>query len=398
LIKSIEIEGFRSLKSTRLDLRPLNVLIGPNQSGKTNFLDALDLLSRAAGGELETAIQYPRGGFSNLLWSGKGTNSINFFIDMIPTRPLPKIDSIALGFSLSSVKSGYVIDEQHVIANDKDLKFRSTIFSAEIYNESSNSLSPMDSDEIDSNELVISHPWRSPEYQTLRRVKQELESILVYPGFETKTRWASEHPNDTPQIRQPQFVMNTRNLEPLGGNLVNVLYTMSQDDDDWEEFKGMVRTGFPDFQNIAFPADAGQGRIGLAWVDRRFPKKPFMAEVLSAGTLCFLAWAAALAAPESPSLIAIDEPEQHLHPELLYRLVGLIEQASSKHQIIVTTHSDAILSYLTDPTCVVLVDNGSKGTTMTRPSEPDLREWLKTYHLGQLRESGHLSSFVPTET
>ena len=89
----------------------------------------------------------------------------------------------------------------------------------------------------------------------------------------------------------------------------------------------MIRLGFPDFDNILFPADAGQGRIALAWVDRRFPRKRFYADVLSAGTLCFLACAAALIAPEEPSLIAFDEPEQHLHPELLYRLVGLIEQA-----------------------------------------------------------------------
>ncbi len=47
MIKAIEIEGFRSLRSVRFELRPLNVLIGPNQSGKTNILDALDLLSRA---------------------------------------------------------------------------------------------------------------------------------------------------------------------------------------------------------------------------------------------------------------------------------------------------------------------------------------------------------------
>ena len=54
---------------------------------------------------------------------------------------------------------------------------------------------------------------------------------------------------------------NATELEPLGGNLVNVLYTMSQDPERWDEFKEMVRTGFPDFENIAFPADAGQGRI-----------------------------------------------------------------------------------------------------------------------------------------
>ncbi len=72
LIKSIEIEGFRSLRHVRLDLRPLNVLIGPNQSGKTNILDALDFLAQAVQGKLSPALYHSRGGLANLLWAGKG--------------------------------------------------------------------------------------------------------------------------------------------------------------------------------------------------------------------------------------------------------------------------------------------------------------------------------------
>ena len=62
MIKSIEIEGFRSLRHVRLDLRPLNVLIGPNQSGKTNILDALDFLAQAVQGQLSPALYHSRGG------------------------------------------------------------------------------------------------------------------------------------------------------------------------------------------------------------------------------------------------------------------------------------------------------------------------------------------------
>ena len=190
---------------------------------------------------------------------------------------------------------------------------------------------------------------------------------------------------------------NAAILSPTGDNLVNVLFTLSQDEDLWAEFKEKVRIGFPDFETLVFPADAGAGRIALAWIDRRFPRRKFPAEVLSAGTLCYLAWAAVLVSPESPNVIGIDEPEAHLHPELLYRVVGMMEQAAASHQLIVATHSDLLLSYLSEPTDVVLVHNGDEGTTLTRPPEEDLREWLRSYSLGQLREAGHLDAFAATE-
>ena len=95
-------------------------------------------------------------------------------------------------------------------------------------------------------------------------------------------------------------------------------------------------------------------------------------------------------------MIAIDEPEQHLHPELLYRLVGLLEQASAKHRIIVTTHSDALLSYLSDPTCVVLVDNGPEGTTLTPAPGSRPPRVAQDLHAGPVAEAGHLGAFAPS--
>jgi predicted ATPase len=246
-------------------------------------------------------------------------------------------------------------------------------------------------------ELAIAQ-FRDPKaYPVLSWIQRELSSIRIYPGFDARARWTSEDPKDAPQIRQPQFVENAATLSPAGDNLVNVLYTLSQDEDLWAEFKEKVRIGFPDFETLVFPADAGAGRIALAWIDRRFPRRKFPAEVLSAGTLCFLAWAAVLVSPESPNLIGIDEPEAHLHPELLYRLVGMMEQAAASHQLVVATHSDLMLSYLSEPTDVVLVHNSEDGTTLTRPPEEDLREWLRSYSLDQLREAGHLDAFAASE-
>jgi predicted ATPase len=420
VIKAIEIEGFRSLRSVRLELRPLNVLIGPNQSGKTNILDALDLLSRAVQGELTDSLYQSRGGLAHLLWAGddpaNGSRRIRYHIEFESNgRSAKQEGHFSYGLSIEEQAQGHVVGEESL---ECDLSDGSSIAAPQGFEVKRGEITLHPSSRRDTQQRPFLLPkppgsghgpridFQEPALSQLRnlgaipvidRARDALASIFLYPGFETKARWTCDHPNDTPQIRQPQFVQHATRLDPHGSNLVNILYTMSQDEDRWKDFKEIVRIGFPDCKDIVFPADAGQGRIVLAWIDRRFPKKKFTAEVLSDGTLSFLALAAALASPDAPTLIGFDEPEKHLHPELLYRVVGLMEQASASRPLIVATHSDALLSYLSDPTSVVLVNNGPQGTTLTRPPEADLREWLKDYTLGELRESGHLAAFARVE-
>jgi predicted ATPase len=404
LIKSIEIEGFRSLRHVQLVLRPFNVLIGPNQSGKTNILDALDFLAHAMRGQLKTSLYHSRGGLTNLLWGGKGARHIRYRIEFKPAGQYSaEGELVAYGFTIEQQSQGHVIAEEYAEVGPKPGHTRPLQLlrmkrgSGFLHNLLSRKNEDFTLESHEHQELAIAQIRDPRAYPTLGKIRAELSSILIYPGFDAKARWAADDPKDAPQIRQPQFVENAAVVSPLGENLVNVLYTLSQDEDPWEEFKEKVRIGFPDFENLTFPPDAGQGRIALAWIDRRFPKRKFPAEVLSAGTLCFLAWAAVLVSPGSPNLIGIEEPEVHLHPELLYRLVGMMEQTATAHQLVVTTHSDLLLSYLSEPTDVILVQNGQEGTTLTRPPEEDLHEWLKSYSLGQLREAGHLAAFAAME-
>jgi predicted ATPase len=402
VIKAIEIEGFRSLRSVRFELRPLNVLIGPNQSGKTNILDALDLLSQAVQGRLTTSLYQSRGGLANLLWAGDGPRRIRYHVEFEQASRFAGEDGpFAYDLTIEEQAQGHVIGEESLQSSPSDEVMEVPI-SLDVLRQRTviPGLRPDIREPYQSSyparNILSSDGHQEPFLSQIRGsgAREALSSICLYPGFETKARWTCDHPNDTPQIRQPQFVQHATRLDPHGDNLVNVLYTLSQDEDRWKDFKEVVRIGFPDFENIVFPPDAGQGRIALAWIDRRFPKKKFTAEMLSDGTLSFLALAATLISAGRPMLIGFDEPEMHLHPDLLYRVVGLIEQASASGQIIVATHSDAFLSYLSDPTPVVLVNNGPQGTTLNRPPEADLREWLKDYTLGQLREDGYLAAFA----
>jgi predicted ATPase len=140
---------------------------------------------------------------------------------------------------------------------------------------------------------------------------------------------------------------------------------------------------FPRLQRITFPPAAAD-RIQLAWHEEGV-KGPFYAVDLSDGTLHFLAALCALY--QSSSLIAIDEPENHLHPEALYRWVGMASKVAARVPVLVATQSTQLLGFIDEtPEAVVVLRRGPNGTEIVRPSKEDLDEWVKRFSLADLRQ------------
>ena len=405
MIEAITVRGFRSLRDVTLSTDALNVVIGPNQSGKTNLLDALDLLARAARGELSRALYQSRGGLRNVLWAGPGGTSIDFEVRFAPAGAFAaEKGAVTYGFSLEPDGQGHVVARERLaVAKAAAKNARAApmgLLSAERGRGFLHSLRTRKKharEDFPGQELVLSAIRDPVAYPTLEKVRSALASIAVYPGFETRASWAYADPHRVPLLRQPLGVQRVDRVSPLGDNLTNVLYTMchEQRKPRWETFKRYVRLGFPDFDDLTFPADAGGNRVALAWIDRRFPDARFAADVLSDGTLCYLALCAILSDRGRAALVAIDEPETHLHPELLGRVVGLMEKAAGEgERIVATTHSDRLLSRLTDPGAIVVANADAEGTHMFRPPREELEAWLATFSsLGELREAGHLEAF-----
>jgi len=99
---------------------------------------------------------------------------------------------------------------------------------------------------------------------------------------------------------------------------------------------------------------------------------------------------AVLLSPNPPSLVCIEEPELGLHPDALSLVAELLVAATQRTQIIVTTHSDALVSELTDHVESVLVCEHLGGTQLRRLRSDDLSHWLDKYRLGDLWRMGEL--------
>jgi predicted ATPase len=120
-------------------------------------------------------------------------------------------------------------------------------------------------------------------------------------------------------------------------------------------------------------------------------KQAIPATRLSDGTLRFLCLLAILCHPSPPPLVCIEEPEIGLHPDVVPAVAKLLVEASQRMQLIVTTHSDALVDALTDtPEAVLVCEKHQGSTTMRRLDKAALKDWLERYTLGQLWRKGEL--------
>ncbi len=127
----------------------------------------------------------------------------------------------------------------------------------------------------------------------------------------------------------------------------------------------------------------------MTWRENSFSKPMYMHQ-LSEGTLRFLWLSALLQSPGLTALTLLDEPEVSLHPELLNLLAGLLREAAREKQIVVATHSDRLVRFLS-PSEVAVMDLADDGTSsLTWADQMNLGQWLEDYSLDELWANGRL--------
>jgi predicted ATPase len=187
-------------------------------------------------------------------------------------------------------------------------------------------------------------------------------------------------------------------VEKLGSNLANAFHALKNNFSQahWRQTLDYVRLGLGEhIEDVATRADPGGGSVGLSLKvknqDRQIP-----AAQLSDGMLSYLAFVALFRLQAiRPSLVALDEPDLHLHPRLLMRVLDMFESMAQDTPVLVATHSDRLLDGLSDPAkSVVLCElDENQATRLMRPNPKALRDWLERYRgLGEIRSAGHEAS------
>lgn len=375
MIRTVAVEGYRSLRRLVLPLDRLTVVSGANGTGKSSLYRALRLLQECALGGAVAAVAR-EGGLASTLWAGpesvgRSVRAGGPVQGTVRSRPV----ALRLGFAGDADDLGYAVDlglpqeGGSAFAHDPEVKVEA-VWTGPVPRPgalAADRRGPAvrvrdDAGRWDvlprrlrTSESMLSEvvdPVRAPE---LVLVRERLRSWRFHDQVRTDA--------DAP-ARAVRVGTRTPVLGHDGADLASALQTL-REAGRGDELDAAVTAAFPG------------GRVEVRVQDGRFETllhqhgllRPLTAAELSDGTLRYLVWAAALLSPRPPELLVLNEPETSLHPDLLPALAGLVRGAAASSQVVVVTHAPALADAL-------------------RAGGDGLAEVVLTAHLGETRVAG----------
>jgi predicted ATPase len=389
-IRRLEIRGFRSFEEAVWEPGSLNLLVGPNASGKSNLLTMLEWIANAARGKLFETVN-AAGGMEAVRWN-QTAEAVEWETCVeVHGRRASETRRLAHTVSLVPVGgSGYEVRRESLKWCAKDASTsRSTpgyLFKRERseisgYDKQTQQLVPRKTD-LDSGECFL-HQVGAPRASALRR---NLTGWFVYQAIPIGP--------DAP-IRQPVITQYATRVDSDAGNLAAVLHTHYTKDRDFQsQIDDGMRAAFgPDFEGLVIqPAAAQKIQLAVRW---RGSKEPHAGQQLSDGTLRFLFLLTVLSSPDPPPLVAIDEPEVGLHPSMLPLVAEYAVSAAERTQVVLTSHSPEFLDAFSEYEPNVTVCHWEDGRTLLFPVPPgSMAKWLERYRLGEMFSSGDLDAIA----
>ena len=347
-LSRMTIRGFKSIKNCDISFGKINVLIGSNGAGKSNFISAFSFLQNILSKNLQVSVG--QSGLSSLLYNGrKVTEEIDFEVF----------------FGQNSY--GFVL----VPTDDNRLIFQKEYFG---YHGGWDNESNIGRGHSESQ-------WENGAHNGI--------DDYVVPTLR-KQNWRVYHFHDTgkgARVKQEHNISNNKMLLYDAANLAAFLYRLKnffkQNYDEIVETIRLVAPYFDDF--VLEPQEGNEEQIVLRWRQTGC-EDIFNASQLSDGTLRFICLTTLLLQPHElqPATIIVDEPELGLHPYAITIFSEIVRQLSNEKQIIISTQSVELLNEF-DVEDVIVVDRSDTGSEFRRLEPEQLKLWLDgDYTLGDL--------------
>ncbi len=384
-IRTLRLQNFLSYGSEgeTIELLPLNVLIGANTSGKSNFIEAIGLL-RATPIDLTAAIRQG-GGISEWLWKGEKEPpiaEIEVIIDY-PKGAMP----IRYRLNFTRVNQRLEIVDEVIENEEKSNSDSNNIEYFYRYQSGSPVLksrfrtgrntSNILASNLLKNKSILSQIKDPLQYPVLTYLVEQFSSICVYQDWYIGRYSETRMPQKTDLPEHP--------LLEDGSNLGLVLNNLQSQIGSRQIIENLKK--FYDAAEEIAPKIYG-GTVQI-FIREEGLSQPIPATRLSDGTLRYLFLLALLLDPTPPPLICIEEPEIGLHPDMMSTIADLLVEASHRTQLIVTTHSEALVSSL-PPESVLVCERDYLGTHLRRLDPERLKKWLENYSLGELWSMGEI--------
>lgn len=349
-LQRIQIEGFKSIAKLDLPMEKINILIGANGAGKTNFISLFTFLHQLSWGRLTTYVESQ--GFANTFFhfGSKRTSRISIDLDV--------------------GKTGYHASFLHGVNED------SLIFEEEYCKRDSTSGKQSLKGKLGESGLLSKSDSKGKKEQ--EDIRKYMEQCRVYHFHDTSS---------SAGFKQAIGINDSDYLYKDARNLAAFLYRLkSEYPAHYKEIIRTIQVVAPFFHDFYLePRGAtGEENLLLKWLHQE-NDNPFSANQLSDGTARFICLAVLFLQPHElqPQTIILDEPELGLHPAALHVLAELIEYAARKRQVICSTQSISFAN-LFGPKDFIVVDQENGVSSFKRLEEEPLEHWLEDYGMGDI--------------
>lgn len=358
-IKSLSISGFKSIRRLdNLELHDLNVLIGANGAGKSNFVSFLQMLKELYFGRLQLCIA-KAGGSDRILTFGQAITQ-----------------QLSASIKIQDTEYNFVLEPT---AAD------SLVFASETIQGANKGLVTG----AGHKETVAFSQLNSVDFDACR---------VALTGFLSGFRVFHFHDtSNAAGIKRMAAVHDDEALRQDGSNLAAFLLMLkSKHRDEYEQIRKAIQLVIPffdDFQLQPRALNSGEQLVNLVW-KQRDSDYPFWPSQLSDGSIRFICLATVLLQPDPPSTIIIDEPELGLHPYAITLLGSLLKSASKRMQVIISTQSVPLVNQFSIDD-LIIVEREDGASVFKRRNEIDYQQWLEDYSVGELWEKNILGGRPP---
>jgi predicted ATPase len=360
---SIHIQGYKSIKDATIELKPINILIGGNGSGKSNFLSFFEFLNKIYSRNLKEYVALK--GIEKFLHKGR-----------ITTKEITGhvvFNVIQQENSCEYYKVKLKAGDRHFTIADENWGFFDKSIGA--FNFTSTAIPIPLFEEESSISLTQS-----------KYFKEYLEGVKKYHFHDTG--------RNSPFNRTNNIQNDSYYLYEDGGNIAAMLLSIRDKHPlTYTRIVSVIQSIAPYFLDFYFEPNENN-LMHLQWRDK-YSSIMYGATDLSDGTIRFIALTVLFLQPKLPATIIIDEPELGLHPSAIGMLAGLMQSAAAQGaQIIAATQSAELIDHF-GPNDVIAVDLINGESKFSRLDNDELSNWLINYSLGDLWKQNIINRAQP---
>ncbi len=398
LLKTIKVQGLLSFRDVELEMRPLNVLIGPNAAGKSNLIEIMALL-QAVPRDLAGFFRRS-GGISDWLWKGSEMPAEAGSVEAVVGNVTGQMSSLRYALSLDEKGQQFDIVEERLENEIPSPNYTDPFQFFRVTNgygrlavnwREAEGLIQEDASRRQQTQLIrrddltpgqsILQQRKDPSlYREMHLVARQFDAIRLYREWNMGRNSAIRRPQPTDAI--------TDFLEEDFANL-SLMLNRLEGGAELPDIEEQLKRFYETYDRVGVSIQANTAQL---WIREKGLSSAVPATRLSDGTLRFLALLTILCHPTPPPLVCIEEPELGLHPDIIHQVAKLLLDASQRTQLIVTTHSAELVDHLwEDPESVVICERYPEtGTELNRLKKEELKSWLERYELGELWRHGHI--------